>query len=92
VCNESAQWLQNAAEEIRLKPGGIASSENFRHDPNWKLVSQSFLKSMPMVNEITEVHAQEMQDRGKKIVHAHAILDDRLVKSSLESLYFCRSL
>src|SRR5439155_12712477 len=52
-----------------------ASNENFGDDPGWKLIREPFVEPVPLVNEITIIHAKEMQDRGMKVVDTDPLLD-----------------
>ena len=38
------------------------------------MIRQPFVEPVPLVNEITIIHAKEMQDCGMKVVNADAIL------------------
>src|SRR5205809_3976210 len=52
-----------------------ASNENFRDDPSWKLIRQPFVEPVPLVNQITIIHAKEMQDGRMKVVDTDPLLD-----------------
>ena len=53
-------------------------SKNFGNDAGRKLVGEPFIEPVPLVDEIAEIHAEQMKDGGMKIVNADTILD-RLV-------------
>ena len=66
--------LNSGLRGIFAQLGPITSNQNLGNDTSRKLVGQSFIETVPMVNEISIIHAEEMKDRGMKIMNADAIL------------------
>jgi hypothetical protein len=52
----------------------VGLSDNLGHDPRGALIGDSFFQSLPLVYQVAVIHAQQMQQRGMKIMNADAIL------------------